>query len=319
MNESHIIQFLQSSFPEPNGIGDDAAVFPLSDTESYVITKDLLIENIHFRRRYFDAKSLAHKALHVNLSDISAMGAKPRYALLGISIPKYEDTYLNDFLKHFSKLCKEHCVTLIGGDTTASSDGFFISVTLIGVAKKEYLKFRRGAQMGDIVCVAGKLGYAHLGLQALENNIQGLSSFKEASLKPNALLAEGQFLGKQPAVNSMMDLSDGLYVDLSKLCEASSVSAEVTLDSFNYTPDFLEACTLLKLEPSEVALSGGEDYGLLVSIQEDKFPEISKKFQEHFHYPLNVVGKIIPKSKLLILFSKNGQPVTPSLKPFAHF
>ena len=319
MNESNIIQFLQNSFPSPHGIGDDAAIFPLSETESYVITKDLLIENIHFRQRYFDATSLAHKALHVNLSDIAAMGATPLYALLGIAIPKTEEGYLNDFLHHFVKLCKTHKIHLIGGDTTGSPHDFFISITLIGRANNSHLKFRRNMKARDIICVAGNLGHAFLGLEALEKGIPGLTSFKEAALKPNARLAEGLWLGSQKAVTSLMDLSDGLWVDLKRLCEGSHLGAEIKVDHFNHTTEFLEACDILKQDPIQTALGGGEDYGLVFSTDPENYSNIASQFQETFGYALQKIGQAVETNGHAVSFTQHGHPITLNIKPFSHF
>ena len=127
MTEDKVINFLQQEFLSLDGIGDDAAIF----AENYVISKDLLIEDVHFRRKYVDSKSLAYKALHVNLSDIAAMGASATYVMLGIAIPKNCDQYIDDFLRAFAQECKINDVVLIGGDTTASPDKLFISITII--------------------------------------------------------------------------------------------------------------------------------------------------------------------------------------------
>ena len=168
--EASIIHQLYTAFPEQ--IGDDAAVFAFTENQSYVITKDLLIEDIHFNINYCDPMSLAQKALHVNLSDIAAMGAVPQLVLLGIAIPPTYETQLPNFLEAFTTACKDTSVILIGGDTTRSTDKLCISITVIGTAKNSHLKYRKNAQVNDLICLVGPVGYAHVGFVALEASQQ---------------------------------------------------------------------------------------------------------------------------------------------------
>ena len=207
LNESKIIQALKTAFPDH--IGDDAAVLDFSADKSYVISKDLLVENTHFRLKYQDAASLAHKALHVNLSDIAAMGAIPAFVLLGLSIPKYFESQTQLFLKAFTDACQAVPVMLIGGDTTHTTDNLFISVTALGIAPKHHIKLRSQAQSGDMIYVAGNLGHAHLGFSALETDHANFLDYKHNLLQPTARLQEGAWFGSQATVTGMMDISDG--------------------------------------------------------------------------------------------------------------
>ncbi len=307
LSEARIIDFFKQQFPALGGIGDDAAVLPLSDTESYVISKDLLLEGVHFRHQYFDDESLAHKALHVNLSDIAVMGAVPRYVLLGLAIP--QDNNIDKFLASFAQHCKTCDVTLIGGDTTKSENGLCISVTAIGIAQKSNIKLRSTARVGNIVCIAGKLGYAHVGLQALERSTPGLEAFKEALMRPKARIQEGLWFGAKASVTSMMDISDGLFIDLQRLCQASKVEAKIETEQLPVAQDFLDACKVLELEPLQVQLTGGEDYGLLVTIDSNEYTAVAAEFFNLFGYPLLKVARI----------STTGVQNTLTLKPFSHF
>lgn len=305
LSEQKIIDYLKNSFPNKSGIGDDAATIG-----NYVITKDLLVEDVHFRRRYVDATSLAYKALQVNLSDIAAMGAKPTYVLLGISIPKNCSQYIEEFLTSFTKACQAHHIQLIGGDTTASEEKLYISVTAIGITEQP--KFRSGAKIGDIICVVGNLGNAHIGLQALEKNLDGFSDFKRTFLWPEAKVKEGIWLGSKAIVTSMMDISDGLLVDLKKLCAASEVSGDIDLDKLENTVSFCEACYALKLNPLEVMLVGGEDYGLLITVEPDHYA----KLVADANFSIKAIGKITVGKKGAVTFSKN---TTLEFKEFSHF
>ncbi len=319
LREKEIINFLKHQFPTPGGIGDDAAILPFSNVQKYVITKDLLVENVHFRLSYGDAASLAYKALQVNISDVAAMGALPKYAFLGLAAPKHREDYLRAFLDAFVKHCQLHRILLLGGDTSGSSQHLFLSVTLIGVASPSRIKRRHLANVGDLICVAGRLGYAHLGLQALEQGRPGLETFKEAFLNPAAKQSEGVWLGKQHAVTAMMDLSDGLFLDLSKLCEASQVAADVHLDQWVPPQEFTEACHHLRLDPTEVMLAGGEDYGLLFTAKKEHFHSLESRFREKFQYPLLCIGMIGPEREGLLQLFRHGRPVEIRIRPFSHF
>ncbi len=294
--EFKIIDFLKQQFPQQ--IGDDAAVFPYSATQSYLITQDILVEGRHFRLRYQTPESLAAKALQVNLSDVAAMGGMPRFVLLGLSIPMvllsdpWAD-FIPRFLSAFSQSCKASSLILMGGDTTASSEGLFVSVTVIAVAATATICYRRAASPGEVLAVAGDLGWAHLGFIALERNVAGLDDFKNAFLNPQARLQEGAWLAAQPAVGAMMDLSDGLYIDLKRLCEAARCFAEIDIDQMAVPTALQAACRVLGLNPTEVSLVGGEDYGLLFSVDAQAYGDLNAHFLQTFGYPLHTIGRMI--------------------------
>jgi thiamine-monophosphate kinase len=321
-NEADIISRLQNAFATSNagviGIGDDAAVLPLNDRESYVITKDILIENRHFRMRYGTAADLAHKALHVNLSDIAAMGAVPAYVMLGIGVPSSIDpTWLDDFMRGFTDACHTQKVQLIGGDTTGSDSDLFISVTAIGRADRTHLKFRSNAKPGDILCVAGTLGEAQAGLLMLEKNISGLDDLKRRSLRPNALGAEGAWFGARPEVTAMMDISDGLYVDTQKMLQGSKAGAMIDVEHLHASSQLIDACTKLQLDPVSCMLTGGEDYALLLSVSPQAYDILAKDFQAKFNYMLTSLGAITEGRELQLSFG--DKPYTLTTRPFSHF
>jgi thiamine-monophosphate kinase len=313
LSESGLIDFLKTKFP--THMGDDAAV--LSPAQQRVITQDLLVEDVHFRMRYQTAESLAHKALHVNLSDLAAMGATPEFVLLGLSIPTQHADYIHAFLAAFSDACQANQVILIGGDTTRSPDKLFISVTAIGGIHEANLKYRHTAQPGDLICIAGALGEAHLGFTALEHQVSGFDDFKQRFLKPHARTREGIWFGSQPHVTAMMDLSDGLFIDLEKMMEASKQSAIINLDALQPTLDFQTTCKHLHLDPIITQLTGGEDYGLLLTIHPDHYAELAHAFQSQFDYPLHAIGCVEAGSGVRTI--QNGKPVTLQLTPYHHF
>lgn len=315
INEANIIAYLKKEFPQQ--IGDDAAVIAPSGTKQCVITQDVLVENVHFRRRYQSAASLAHKALHVNLSDLAAMGAKPAYILLGLSTPNIDADYIHEFIAAFSHACHRAEVILIGGDTTRASTELFLSITAIGYAEAIHLKYRHTAKPTDIICVAGELGAAHLGFTALEHDREEFNHYKHLFLNPTARTSEGLWLGAQPGVTAMMDLSDGLLTDLEKLAAASHSQAILNLDMLSHTSMFVATCHELKQDPIETQLIGGEDYGLLFTINAHEYSDIASRFATHFKYPLQKIGTITKGHGVQLV--QHGLPVHLNISPFSHF
>lgn len=320
LNEKDIIQFLARHVILPDnvhGIGDDAAVIHRDD-HSDVITKDLLIEDQHFRLRYYTPAQLAKKALHVNLSDIIAMGAKPDYVFLGLGIPStLSPDWLEEFLHHIKLECQKANVYLLGGDTTFSPHGLILSLTVVGYATATDIKYRSGANVSDIICVLGQLGEAHAGLLLLEQNRGDFPELITRTLSPTALIEEGQWLGKEPAVTAMLDISDGLYIDLKRLCDASQVGAIINVETLPNSAHLERACPTLSLTPIECALIGGEDYGLLFTVKKEAYATLKASFKEIFNTPFSTIG-IITDSKHLALKHHN-QPYFLSQKPFSHF
>lgn len=315
LNEIQIINQLKAHFPQY--IGDDAAVIPASDNQSYIISKDLLVEDIHFCTTYFSAANLAHKALQVNLSDIAAMGGKAQFVLCGIAIPMQQAKYAQDFLTALVTACKDANVIMIGGDTTRSADKLFISISVIGSSITDNIKYRSTAKVGDVICVVGNLGYSHLGLIACEQALPDLQDYKNVFLCPTAKMNEGLWLAEKPGVNSMMDISDGLYIDLKRLCESSQVAAHIELNDLQPSTAFKNVCDRLQLDAVNVMLTGGEDYGLLCTVDNMYYAKLTEDFKHNFGYPLQRIGNIVTGAD--VRFTQNAAPKHLALKPFSHF
>ena len=321
-NEEKMIYSLKSQCSPHSstvvGIGDDAAIIPFNKAESYVITKDLLVEDKHFSLKYFNPESLAYKALHVNLSDIAAMGAESKFALLGLAIPStVSSDFVDRFLNAFTENCKRHSIHLIGGDTTASSAKLFISLTVIGKGANEHLKFRHMAEAGDIICIAGDIGQAHAGLVALERGVSGVENLKVKALRPTARVKEGAWFGARAEITAMMDISDGLYVDLKRLCSSSKVGGEIFLQNLKPSLELSKVCSVLQIDTLECMLIGGEDYGLLVTIKPEFFKDVIEAFEQSFGYKLIKVGQITSSGSLKVINENTEIPFT--YQPFSHF
>jgi thiamine-monophosphate kinase len=316
INEASIINLLHNYFP--TFIGDDAAVLPLDDTNLQLISKDLLIEDVHFRTHYFSPVNLAKKALHVNLSDIAAMGGEPQYILCGIGIPESQANYAQKFLSCLAKLCLSKNLHLIGGDTIKSPDKFFISITIIGKINYKYIKYRHTAQPNDYVCVAGNLGHAQVGFKQCEHALLPIRSiYKKAFLQPEAKIDEGKWLASNSGITSMMDISDGLWLDLQKLCQASQASALINLENIHISSSFKKACDSLDCDPLETILSGGEDYALLFTVNPLQYSNIHTMFLDHFGYPIQMIGRLMTGQGVTLQYQ--GKEKIINLNLFTHF
>jgi len=241
INELQIIENLRSIAGRDSlGLLDDCAVFG-----EYVITKDVLVAGVHFFPD--DAPyNLARKALRVNLSDLAAMGAEPFGVLIGACLPKdISAEWLNDFNRGLKADIEEFGVQLLGGDTVFHDGALMLSVTAIGKTSKPLL--RSGAKIGDNIFVSGALGGGYLGLQ---NKLKGRGDLRYELPNPRIELG----IKLREIANSCMDISDGLLLDLNRLCEASKVGAELVsaqIPLADMAADLLEQ------------ISGGDDYELL--------------------------------------------------------
>lgn len=306
------------------GIGDDAAVFRPTPGMVLTAASDLLTENIHFRRAYFSGFAIGAKALLVNLSDMAAMGATPRWCLMNLALPShFPDEEADAIVRGILETANRFGVTLIGGDTSASDGPIFIDVTILGeTAPGDYLT-RSGARPGDAIFVSGVLGDSEAGLRVLsrgENRPETHSEAIEKHLRPVPRLELGKFLVSSGACTAAMDLSDGLSIDLKRLCEASGTGA---LLSGNLIPVSaaarLEAAQAGKL-PLDLAMHGGEDFELLFTIRAELAPEIEKMSGSELvgGVRLTRIGNMATPETGIRMDCGNGPEPVPA-KGFDHF
>ena len=271
-----------SSFPAYSsslisGIGDDAAVISADSGKDTVVTADLLVEEIDFHRDTMRPDLLGHKALAVSLSDIAAMGACPRWALISIGLPEeiWRSNFLDGFYDGFLKLADRYDVTLIGGDVSRTPERIVIDSIVIGESVKGGAVFRSGAQPGDQIFVTGYLGNAAAGLRLIERGAQLLDrqSSEHAidhllirQLQPEPRVGWGQLIGNKELATAMIDISDGLSSDLNHLCRASKVGALVNASRIPIDHVVTELCGRRALDPLMLALHGGEDFELLFTV-----------------------------------------------------
>ena len=266
------------------GIGDDAAIISPGARNDWVFSCDAFLEDVHFVAKAHPPDSIGYKSLVRATSDLAAMGATPRYFLLTLAIPETRTgAWLDQFLKGMARAAHSMNMVLAGGDTT-KNDIVSISVTVIGEIARGQGVTRSGARPGDIINVSGRLGRAQLGLELLlhgyiragdsadkrawhaDGSLEGLL---QAHLYPEVRLALGAWLAKRRLASAMIDLSDGLSTDLTRLCKASGVGAEIrssAMPSLALPAALSKYKGRLKLDPLQMALNGGEDYELLFTI-----------------------------------------------------
>ncbi|NRR91277.1 thiamine-phosphate kinase [Winogradskyella undariae] len=269
-------------------IGDDAAVLNFGKKQ-VVVSTDLLVEGVHFDLSYAPLKHLGYKAIVVNLSDIYAMNATATQVTVSIAVSnRFPLEALEELYAGITTAAQVYNVDVVGGDTTSSTSGLIISVTAIGEVEKGDEVLRSGAKPNDLLVLSGDIGGAYMGLQVLERekevfkvnpqNQPDLSMYTyiiERQLKPEArkdiveLLKE---LDVKPT--SMIDVSDGLSSEVIHLCKQSKVGVDLYENKIPLDPQVISTCEEFNIDSTTIALSGGEDYELLMTISQEDFPKI---------------------------------------------
>ena len=303
-------------------IGDDCAVLPKDSRTDSVITTDLLIEDIDFRREWTTPEFLGHKSLAVSLSDVAAMGAKPVWAMNSIGVP--ETIWKTDFVERFYdgywRLAKSFDVEIIGGDISKTPDKIVIDSIAAGEVKKGNAVMRSGAKIGDLIFVTGELGGAAAGLQLLEKGERYKNSnYKKLllrQLKPNPQTKIGQILGSKNLAAAMIDISDGLAGDLNHICRASKIGARIFADKI---PDQLYSEKFHSLfassELKNFLFYSGEDYELLFTADPKKKFQIEKELKNH---KFSHIGEITGNAEIIELNLKDKTEILEP-KGFSHF
>ncbi len=252
------------------GIGDDCAVIRCAEDRVMLITTDLLIEGVHFLRDAITPRQLGTKALAVNLSDIAAMGGRALDVFISIAIP--EDLsleFLDELYVGMKTLAAQHRVNILGGDTTASKRDLAINVAVTGEARAERVLLRSGARPGDRILVTGPLGDSAGGLHAILNSHAGEDEVATELVRrhhePVPHLKQGAAIAATGLAHAMIDLSDGLAPDLGHVCKQSGVGCRVVAERLPVSEELQRYCTTHDLDATSLALTGGENYVLLLT------------------------------------------------------
>ncbi len=332
LGEFGLISKLTAGFPKFHsstikGVGDDSAELNAGGKQILVST-DLLVEGIHFDMMYTPLKHLGYKAVVVNLSDIYAMNAIPEQITVSIALSsKYTVEAVSEIYEGILHACNAYKVDLIGGDTTSSINGLVISVTAIGYAEKEKIVYRSGAKEGDLICVSGNLGAAYLGLQLLERekriflensdvepDLEDEDFLIRRHLKPEARKDVIQFFDEMNIVpTAMIDVSDGLSSDLIHICTQSKVGCEIQEAYVPLSEEMYQRAIKFNLDPITCALSGGEDYELLFTIDNEDETKVAD------HPDIQIIGQVVNISEGKTLMTKGGNKHQLTAQGWKHF
>lgn len=287
------------------GIGDDAAVLDF-EGRKLLATCDMLVEGVHFIPS-IEPEDLGWKALAVSLSDISAMGGEPLFALLSLSLPpSLEEEWLERFLKGWEEISEIFDVFLVGGNI---SEGREIAIDSIVLGEVATPVLRSEAREGDGIFVTGCLGDSAAGLYCLKRGITDYPALLKKHLRPLPRVNEGERLGSTKSIHSMIDISDGFIGDLARICEGSGKGAVIFAEKIPLSPDLLTFCQEFALPPLEFALFGGEDYELLFTADAD--------FSQELGFPIYRVGEIREGRELVLL--EHGKEKRIEKRGFEHF
>jgi len=325
-SENRMIQLLRKRYPRADlclkkGIGDDAAVIhPGRSDEYWAITTDMLLEGVDFRLEWTRPFMLGCKSIAVNVSDLAAMGVQPRFFTVSLAVTEgTSERWVLEFYRGLNAPESAKGARLIGGDLSGSGNGILISITALGESKGRKILYRSGGRPGDFVYVTGILGQSAAGLTLLQSGKGRFRSRpRQDALRrhrtPEPRCEAGVWLAQSGLVRCMMDLSDGLSMDLPRMCSASGVGAEIELSNL---PVFAKA-RLWDCDPVQLALHGGEDYELLFAVPEAKSRLLERKYPSRFP-KITKIGKLIQNPKQISILEPGGKRRALPERGYDHF
>jgi len=295
------------------GIGDDAAILRVPDGADLVAAVDTIVESRHFPGGS-DPRSIGHRALAVNLSDLAAMGATPAWATLALTMPHAHADWLDGFSRGLLELSNRHGVALVGGDTTRGP--LTVSIQLLGFLPRGEALRRDGALAGDLLAVSGTLGDAGAGLALVQGRMSAAAGHAAELVRrfeyPTPRVEFG--LAARGIASAAMDVSDGLAGDLPKLAAASGLAAHVDVDRLPMSQALRASAT--PEQARDWALAAGDDYELLFAVPRQRHQELALA-AARTGSTLTVIGELQAGSG--VTWSSNGKPFTPATAGFDHF
>ena len=288
----------------PIAIGDDAAVIQPERNALEVVTTDCLVEGVHFDRTLAAPADIGYKALAVNLSDLAAMGATPRVALLSLALPDaWPVADFDAFLDGLLALAKDVRIALVGGNIARSPGPLVVDLTAIGSVKPRRVLTRAGARPGDEVYVSGRLGASAAGLASLrasrlDPKSERRSECEARHLRPEPRLRLGSLLGRTRAARACIDLSDGLADGVRQIARASGVGMLIEADDIPIDPGARAWYDRHGGSAFEAALSGGEDYELLFAVSPKKRRLLASVERMLPDLPITRVGRVMQSTRV---------------------
>ncbi len=300
------------------GPGDDAAVIQPERGTYDVVTTDAQVEGVHFDRRFVPADAIGHRALAVNLSDLAAMGASPRAALLSLALPPSLDVAdFEQLVDGVLAVAATHRVTLVGGNITQTSGPLTVDITAIGSVRPRKVLTRAAARPGDVIYVTGALGEAAIGLQRLRLGEGGpLDACAVRYLRPQPRVRAGLLLGRNRAASSCMDVSDGLADCVRQVAEASGVGMTIDAAALPIPAEVRESQARRGRDPLEPALSGGDDYELFFTVRPAHRGRLRMVCQQLGDLPITRIGVVTKGRDLLVRDEDRTRPLPTGYEHF---
>lgn len=321
-NETDVLKKLKNQFKtsEENifiGIGDDCAAVRAEPDKLLLVSTDSLVEDVHFLKPYFKPEEIARKSIAVAVSDIAAMGGDPKFILSTIGFPKCSDTALMEgLLQGIKSCCEFYNVNLIGGNVTTSRN-LFLNITVIGQIDEGQVITRSGAKVDDLVFVTGNLGDSALGLMILKSKDKTEDKAAvNAHKNPKPRIEIGKKLAKLGLASSMIDISDGLLIDLERITTEQGLGAKIYTENIPLSPSYSDLISKFEQDPLKLAVTGGEDYELLFTSPpgcREKIKELAMSTET----PISEIG-LVTSEKEINLFDKGGHTLNYGKSGFVH-
>jgi thiamine-monophosphate kinase len=320
IGEHALIDRIRARLSSPSwvlvGPGDDAAVIEPEPRMADVLTTDALVEGIHFDRRFCPPDAIGHKALAVNLSDLAAMGAVPRAALLSLMLPgELAAADVDGLLDGLLTLAARHRVTLIGGNITRSPGPLIVDVTAIGAVAPRRVLRRSGARPGDEVFVTGTIGSGAAGLQAFRKHAS-VPDAQAHYLRPEPRVRAGLLLGRNRAATACMDLSDGLADAVRQVAVASGVGIAIQAEALPIHDAVRDWFVQQRADPAIAAAAGGDDYELLFTSRPTQRGRLRAVSSHLGSLAITKIG-VVTKARDLVIKTADGDQELPG--GFQHF
>jgi thiamine-monophosphate kinase len=323
LGERALIERIRARLALPSwvivGPGDDAAVLAPARGTLDVITVDAIVEGVHFDWRFVAPEEAGHRALAVNLSDLAAMGAEPRAALLSLALPEDAAVEMVDrFLDGFLDVAQRHKTALVGGNITRISGPWVADVTAIGSVRPRRILSRSGARPGDAIYVTGSPGTAAIGLRVLRavadgDQLAGIrSSWPDATeryLHPEPRIRAGLLLGRNRAASSCMDLSDGLADGLRQVAAASGVGMSIDASALPVSEEVTRWHAQHGDETLGTVLGGGDDYELLFTVRPSQRGRLRMVRQQLGTLPVTRIGVVTKGSDIVVATADGPRPL----------
>ncbi len=302
------------------GIGDDAAVVEGRPGLYRLITSDAFVEGVHFKREFARPWQIGWKIMAANLSDIAAMGGEPRWVVVSVALPEavsVEET--EELYRGMDAVCSRFGCSIVGGDTSFSPNRMLISIAAIGEVEKERLTLRRGAKIGDAICVSGDLGGSQAGLEVLWEKGLTDEDLVRRHLEPIPRIREARAMGDVARIHAMIDISDGLSSEIHHICRESRVGARLFAAQIPICSGAREVAQKLGRSPLDYALGGGEDFELLFTLCPGDVERVRSHLLNNTGTPVRVIGEIVEPAKGVIIVGEDGRERKMPALGYRHF